>query len=71
MVFILLGVEIGFNQSNIVAVEGQSEPVNVCIQVTSGTLERNVSVNLETLGGDSRGTYVDFYYYARYINHHV
>ena len=51
-------MEIGFNQSNIVAVEGQLEPVNVCIQVTSESLERNVSVSLETLGGGSRGTYM-------------
>ena len=43
------GVEIGFNDSNLVTSEGQSEPANVCVQVTSGVLQRNVSVYLDTI----------------------
>lgn len=56
------GVEIGFSQSSIVAMEGQSEPLNVCIQVISGTLGRNVSVALQTLGGDNRGGLTFWFY---------
>ena len=64
-----IGVEIGFNQSNVVTMERQSEPVNVCIQVTSGTLGRNVSVNLETLAGDSRGMLTfGFYIYTHLLS---
>ena len=56
---IYAGVEIGFNDSNLVATEGQSEPANVCVQVTSGVLQRNVSVYLDTVniaGTANKGT---------------
>ena len=49
------GVEIGFNQSYQVATEGQSAPVDVCVQITSGTLERNVTIYLETRNGEGTG----------------
>ncbi len=44
----ITGVEIGFNQSELVITEGNSTIV-LCVGVTSGTLEREVTVYLETV----------------------
>ena len=49
------GVEIGFNDSILVTTEGQSEPAIVCVQVTSGVLQRNVSVYLDTINNTNGG----------------
>ena len=49
------GVKIGFNDSILVTTEGQSEPAIVCIQVTSGVLQRNVSVYLDTINNTDGG----------------
>ena len=53
--YIASGVEVGFNQSYLFASEGQSEATNVCVQITSGILERNISVYLQTLSGNIEG----------------
>ncbi len=41
-------MEIGFNQSELVITEGNSTIV-LCVGITSGTLEREVTVYLETV----------------------
>ena len=51
------GVEVGFNQSDLYTTEGQSEAINVCVEVTSGSLQRNISVYLETVNEDGGGRF--------------
>ena len=46
---ITLGVEIGFNQSYLTAIEGQSEGIAVCVEITADRLERNVTIYLDTV----------------------
>lgn len=45
-------MEVGFNQSSFLATEEQSGTTNVCVEIRSGILERNISVYLETLDGN-------------------
>lgn len=61
-------MEVGFNQSNLFTIEGQTEATNVCVEVISGTLERNISVYLETVGGDGEGNNVLRAIYYGYEN---
>ena len=50
-------MEVGFNQSDLYTTEGQSEAINVCVEVTSGSLQRNISVYLETVNEDGGGRF--------------
>ena len=42
-------VEIGFNQSELLITEGDSTEAIICVEVTSGSLERNITVYMETV----------------------
>ena len=61
------GIEIGFNDSDLVTTKGQSEPTNVCVQITSGVLQRNVSVYLETLSVDGGGGLSDIPHFFEFF----
>lgn len=47
-----VGVEIGFNQSEVTTTEGSST-VAVCAEVTSGELEREITAYLRTANPDT------------------
>ena len=49
------GVEFGFNQSDFRITEGQSKAIDVCAKVTSGTLQQNISVYIDTVNKDHGG----------------
>ena len=42
-----VGVEVGFNQSEVVVSEGTSAVALLCAEITSGTLDREITVYLE------------------------
>ena len=48
-------VELGFNQSDFYVTEGQTDAIDVCVEITSGTLQRNVSVHFNTVNKDHGG----------------
>ena len=56
LLIIHAGVELGFNQSDFRITEGQSKAIDVCVKVTSGTLQRNISVYIDTVNRDHGGT---------------
>ena len=53
-------VSIGFNQSEVLVTEGTVEEAIVCTEVTSGTLERNITILLETSASMTLGTLNEF-----------
>ena len=57
-IHVTLGVEIGFNQSYLTATEGQSEGIDVCVEITAGRLERNVTVYLDTVSEVGGGKWI-------------
>ena len=48
-------MELGFNQSIFYATEGQSDAVDACVEITSGILQRNVTVLVTTINKDHGG----------------
>ena len=48
-------VEFGFNQSDFYVTEGQSDAIDACVEITSGTLQRNVTVHINTINKDHGG----------------
>lgn len=50
-------VELGFNQSDFYVIEGQTNTIDACVEITSGTLQRNISVHIDTINHDHGGIY--------------
>ena len=48
-------VVIGFNQSEVHVTEGMTEEAVVCAEVTSGRLDRNVTIYLKTVPLNNSG----------------
>ena len=48
-------VGVGFNQSELIITEGTTTEVVLCTEVTSGTLQRNITVHLETVTSAGSG----------------
>lgn len=49
-------MELGFNQSDFYVTEGQIDAIDVCVEITRGTLQRNISVHINTINHDHGGT---------------
>ena len=48
-------VELGFNQSDFYVTEGQNDTIDACVEITSGILQQNVTVHINTINKDHGG----------------
>lgn len=49
-------VELGFNQSDFYVTEGQNDTIDACVKITSGILQQNVTIHINTINKDHGGT---------------